>query len=160
MACGGLKPAASRHSPYAAHACNSCHDTESSTSFGSYPAKFALPNPPAGSNLSPELDDKTRSRLRYRVDRLCFQCHQDLNPEAPQNRGLWLHGPFRAGVCLGCHDPHESPHPKLLAAYPWPALCARCHPGYHRGKPAPAGDCRSCHSPHARSGPFPASSNP
>lgn len=98
------------------------------------------------------MDDKTRSRLRYRVDRLCFQCHKDLSPEAPKNRGLWLHGPFKAGVCLGCHDPHESDNPKLLVAYPWASLCGRCHPDYHGGRGAPSrgSDCRSCHSPHAR----------
>lgn len=143
----------SAHAPFTARACSSCHDTEGSLSFGVYSTRFALPKPPRGSTLEPTLDDKTRARLRIRVDQLCFQCHKSLDPESPGMRGLWLHGPFKAGVCVGCHDPHASEHPKLLAAYPWENLCSRCHPDFHDGRRSAAYSlqCRSCHSPHGQS---------
>lgn len=155
LGCRASMDARSVHAPFSAHACAACHDTEGSLSFGVYATTFALPKPPSGSALEPSLDDKTRSRLRFRVDQLCFQCHKALDPGSPEMRGLWLHGPFRAGVCTGCHDPHRSDHRRLLAAYPWEELCARCHSDIHGGKGAAAysRDCRACHSPHAQHGP-------
>lgn len=145
----------SKHRPWVRHACNSCHDTEGSLSFGVYPASFVLPTPRAGSAQEPTIEDRTRARLRVRVDQLCFQCHKDLDPQSPGMRGLWLHPPFRAGVCLGCHDPHQSGHPRLLVEYPWAPLCSRCHPDYHKGRGSAAhpGRCDGCHSPHAQRGP-------
>lgn len=107
-----------------------------------------------GTEQGPQEEEKVRSLLRYRVDRLCFRCHTSLDLSArAELKDAWVHGPFQAGVCLGCHDPHQSENPRLLVAYPWSALCSRCHPGFHGGKEEsahPGAECRSCHSPHYR----------
>lgn len=95
-----------------------------------------------------------KSRLRYRVDRLCFQCHKRLDIDASKETNRWIHGPFRAGACLGCHDPHESPYPKLLTAGSWQELCGRCHPGFHgqNDDSRRSRACKECHYPHAGPG--------
>lgn len=108
------------------------------------------------------MDEKDHKRLRYRVDKLCYQCHTSLDPQAEPNKGLWLHGPFRAGLCLGCHDPHEPGAYRLLIAYPWQNLCVRCHDEFHGGEREKAfpGKCSDCHSPHMQKEAFPGAGAP
>ena len=59
-----------------------------------------------------------------RTERLCLKCH-DKPQHTPDGRTVenmkpvlttsaFLHGPARAGVCSGCHDPHGANHPALL----------------------------------------------
>ena len=106
---------------------------------------------PAATALAPAPEEKTTSLLRYRVDKLCFQCHRGMDPASPENKEKWVHGPFQAGVCLACHAPHESSYPKLLTVYPLEKLCAQCHAEFHSKKGAaayPSRPCADCHSPH------------
>lgn len=96
-------------------------------------------------------EENPSSLLRYRVDKLCFQCHRGMDPASPENKDKWMHGPFQAGVCLACHTPHESGNPKLLSVYPLEKLCGQCHADFHAKKGAaayPARPCSGCHSPH------------
>jgi predicted CXXCH cytochrome family protein len=67
-------------------------------------------------------------------------------------QGKRQHGPFRIGMCSGCHAPHRSAAPKLLVQGP-PDLCFSCHSekGFVRGKvhkPVAEGRCFDCHSSH------------
>jgi predicted CXXCH cytochrome family protein len=92
----------------------------------------------------PQKNKKT-FKLTEEVPGLCAQCH-------PLPGSLkHVHPPVKDGMCMTCHDPHESPEPKLLAR-PVKDLCASCHPDkmdfkYVHG-PAATGDCPSCHVPH------------
>ena len=141
-----------------AHACAWCHDTEASLSWiVDASGRPPLPRPPAGDDLEASLDERGNARLRYRVDKLCFSCHVRLDPKAEANRGMWLHGPFRAGLCLGCHEPHEPSAPSLLISQSWRELCVRCHTSYHGGRKETAyrQECSDCHAPHMRRKAYP-----
>ncbi|MCL6480879.1 MAG: cytochrome c3 family protein [Firmicutes bacterium] len=50
---------------------------------------------------------------------LCSTCHTTQTDVA-------VHGPYRQGDCLLCHDPHVSEHP-ALARTTAQALCTACH---------------------------------
>jgi len=79
----------------------------------------------------------------------CKHCHEDVG------KGLkFLHGPFAQGLCLACHEPHESDNAKLLIA-PKEGLCETCHEDlaadgkkalFHH-KPFDQ-QCAECHSGH------------
>jgi len=92
----------------------------------------------------PQKNKKT-FKLTEEVPGLCAQCHPLLGSLKH------VHPPVKDGMCMTCHDPHESAEPKLLAR-PVRDLCASCHPDkmdfkYVHG-PAATGDCTSCHVPH------------
>jgi predicted CXXCH cytochrome family protein len=85
---------------------------------------------------------------------LCVSCHADVVRNAKAKGG---HAPASDG-CVGCHDPHGSEAPRLLAQ-PEPALCAGCHDpldedlvGKHLGADLAKLDCGSCHDPHGSPG--------
>ncbi len=148
-------PRPSVHEPYRAQRCEDCHDVGGTRARGVLESSF----PDQAGELSSRgkygpasaAEEKTPSLLRYRVDKLCFQCHRGLDPALPENKEKWLHGPFQAGVCLACHAPHESVNPKLLNVYPVAKLCAQCHADFHSKKGAaayPSRPCLGCHSPH------------
>jgi len=50
---------------------------------------------------------------------LCAMCHE-------MEKGPVLHGPYKAGECLACHDPHSSDYPKATLART-NTLCFTCH---------------------------------
>ncbi len=56
---------------------------------------------------------------------LCFTCHQPAKAKT-------VHGPYRAGACISCHEPHHSEQGKLLRASA-STLCSGCHVIDYRG---------------------------
>jgi predicted CXXCH cytochrome family protein len=70
---------------------------------------------------------------------LCAKCHENKLFE-----GKIVHGPVAAGLCLGCHDPHDSDNQGLLKKKP-AALCLDCHPDIAKGPHVIAGFSRSGH---------------
>jgi predicted CXXCH cytochrome family protein len=84
-------------------------------------------------------------KLNEAVPKLCYQCHP------PMGTMKYVHSPVKDGMCLTCHDPHESAEAKLLTQNP-KDLCASCHPDKGDFKfvhgPTATGDCTVCHNPH------------
>ena len=80
---------------------------------------------------------------------LCFKCHKK-----EQFNGSFAHGPFAAGACITCHDPHGGNVPGMLRI-PGQQMCLECHKDMSarlanakfRHKAA-ASECTGCHSPH------------
>jgi predicted CXXCH cytochrome family protein len=71
--------------------------------------------------------------------------------------GRYVHPPVEAGMCTGCHEPHQGDLEKLLLAGP-PELCYNCHgkemfEKENRHPPAAEGQCLICHNPHASQNP-------
>lgn len=64
-------------------------------------------------------DAQTTVTLVATGGELCALCHQ-------ARKDAVLHGPYKAGQCLLCHDPHTSDFPRLLRAAP-NTLCMSCH---------------------------------
>lgn len=64
-------------------------------------------------------DDKTTITLRATDGELCSKCHEiNVNPI--------MHGPYKAGQCLVCHDPHTGAYPAQTRAAA-STLCLGCH---------------------------------
>ena len=64
-------------------------------------------------------DDKTTITLRATGGELCSKCHEiNVNPI--------MHGPYKAGQCLVCHDPHTGAYPAQTRAAA-STLCLGCH---------------------------------
>ncbi len=66
--------------------------------------------------------------------------------------GKEKHGPFKIGMCNGCHTVHQSQNPKLLSGKV-PDLCYTCHntegfTGKNVHKPVADGKCYDCHGNH------------
>jgi predicted CXXCH cytochrome family protein len=61
----------------------------------------------------------TRIELVATGGDLCAVCHE-------AKKDPVLHGPYKNGECLTCHDPHTSEHPKQLRAEV-NSLCLECH---------------------------------
>jgi predicted CXXCH cytochrome family protein len=66
--------------------------------------------------------------------------------------GREKHGPYKIGMCDGCHLPHQCTEPKLLLGKQ-PDLCFTCHStedfknkNVHR--PVAEGRCSDCHGTH------------
>ena len=84
-----------------------------------------------------------------RVDRLCFECHDE-----EDTTKKYVHGPNAAGNCSLCHNPHSSDHKPLLIESK-EKICTRCHSDkdyssekIHAHSPVKQG-CSSCHDPHS-----------
>jgi predicted CXXCH cytochrome family protein len=80
---------------------------------------------------------------------LCLTCHGELT-DAVEGTSESPHPIIDS--CLGCHEPHASVHPALLAS-PAAELCGTCHDQEdlnltHDGQITPSTDCMSCHQPH------------
>jgi predicted CXXCH cytochrome family protein len=90
------------------------------------------------------------ARLVETSEPLCFACHKK-----DSFKGSFVHGPFAAGACITCHNPHGGSVPGMLRAT-GPQMCLECHNDMHpslanadfRHKAALTG-CTDCHSPHA-----------
>jgi predicted CXXCH cytochrome family protein len=68
-------------------------------------------------------------------------------------KGRRKHGPFKIGMCDGCHYSHQSTNPKLLIGA-MPQLCFHCHSekGFiekNVHKPVLDGECFYCHGIHS-----------
>jgi predicted CXXCH cytochrome family protein len=80
---------------------------------------------------------------------LCFKCHKK-----DQFKGSFVHGPFAAGACITCHDPHGGNVPGMLRIS-GKQMCMECHKDMgaqltnarFRHKAIDT-ECTDCHSPH------------
>ncbi len=71
------------------------------------------------------------------------------------DEGKFLHGPFQAGFCVACHNPHGSEQKNFLKHF-GATLCFSCHDeaenmakeSEHVHFPVLKGECTSCHDPH------------
>lgn len=73
---------------------------------------------------------------------LCSQCHERIDI------GSVVHWPVKQGRCSLCHDPHQSPNPRLLRR-PATTLCLSCHNGSQLSHGPEMGACLDCHQPHS-----------
>jgi predicted CXXCH cytochrome family protein len=64
-------------------------------------------------------DGKTKLTLVATGGDLCAKCHEIKKDPV-------LHGPYKAGKCLICHDPHTAPYPGQTRAAV-NTLCLSCH---------------------------------
>jgi predicted CXXCH cytochrome family protein len=99
-----------------------------------------------GSTKPHRTTNKIKAGLSAKGDAYCYTCH-DKAAYAKKSR----HRALR--TCTDCHDPHASPHEKLLVDEP-EKLCLRCHElkefeGKFMHDPVKEGACTSCHDPHA-----------
>ncbi|MGE5323468.1 MAG: cytochrome c3 family protein [Actinomycetota bacterium] len=67
--------------------------------------------------------DTTNIDLIAPKEELCFTCHE-------KSTRATLHGPYKEGKCVLCHDPHTSPYEYQLRAS-GNALCLECHQNRH-----------------------------
>ena len=119
------------HKPYAAGACNRCHEGLKQASGG---MPFAM------------LDVK----VLWKRCRGCHASRDEVGERAVILReGSPLHGPVAAGECESCHVPHDSAFVHLLRGERVEASCLKCHDQLEKrtGSMAPM-DCTSCHDPH------------
>ena len=77
---------------------------------------------------------------------LCFPCHKIGEKE-------YVHETIKKGICLECHNAHQSQYPNLLKSSPIATICLKCHvKGIFKGKtihgPVALGHCNICHEPH------------
>jgi len=132
------------HDPLGGKECSDCHRRVVSSNANCLLAKEDLcefcHEVPAEGGLT---------RLVDTPEPLCFKCHKK-----DQFKGSFVHGPFAAGACITCHDPHGGNVPGMLRI-PGKQMCLECHPGMSarfmnakfRHKAAVT-ECTDCHSPH------------
>lgn len=89
-------------------------------------------------------------QLTAQPPQLCYECH---DAPVPAASGGWVHGPYAAGECLLCHEPHKTTSPHLLRV-PIPSLCYKCHPELAKqvdpnDAKKPHAQCTRCHAAHA-----------
>ncbi len=179
------------HGPVAAGACLLCHNPHESENpkllnnkninnlcVTCHSDKNDMLN--SGDEIHPPVEDSCinchdphaqKHKFQLKADRkkdLCFMCHTDKKDRVENSKNK--HGAIEMGdKCLGCHDPHSSPAPKLLKADDSKAICLTCHsaslPRDEDGKmlmnmgehlannpdahgPVMWGDCAACHNPH------------
>lgn len=137
-------PTVKPHDPLGGKACSDCHKRVASSKVNCLLAKEDLCDfchkVPAEGGLA---------RLVKDSEPLCFKCHKK-----DQFKGNFVHGPFAAGACITCHDPHGGDVPGMLRAT-GSQMCLGCHPYMNaqftnarfRHQAAATG-CLDCHSPH------------
>lgn len=137
-------PAVKPHDPLAGKACVDCHKRVASPNVNCLLAKADLCDfchqIPAEGGLS---------KLLETPEPLCFECHRK---DSFQDR--FVHGPYAAGACVTCHDPHGGNIPGMLRI-PGPQMCSGCHKEMdarisnarfqHKTTRT---DCAQCHAPH------------
>jgi len=113
---GSAEPSQIRISPLA-KLCNECHDPVAINKHVHDPVAKGecLGCHPAHGGKEPKL-------LNASGRGLCFECHEELNPEAAGSREIHL----SEEDCAGCHWPHNSDFANLLTGPPL-ELCFRCH---------------------------------
>ncbi len=89
------------------------------------------------------------ARLVEAPEPLCFKCHKK-----DQFKGSFVHGPFAAGACITCHDPHGGNVPGMLRIT-GKQMCLDCHTSMSAllsnarfRHEAASTECVDCHSPH------------
>jgi len=120
---GPRKTRYSEHGPYAAKACNGCHQSMSGNSFVAPRDKLCLRchelkldkkylHGPLAAGGCLSCHDPHSSQYRFLLladaDTFCFRCH---------DRALIESNPVHtdvAGQCTVCHDPHASDNERLL----------------------------------------------
>ncbi len=148
--------------------CGQCHSTRST--------KKVL-HPPVSEGLCLECHDPHASdftaRLREPIFTTCTRCHPSKaiqNATSATKHGA-LDSALNPKVCVACHDPHQSDHPKRLIDWPPEKVCLTCHdkpveapdkklldmaawltqherkPEFRHG-PLREGKCPDCHEPH------------
>ncbi|MEK6790739.1 MAG: cytochrome c3 family protein, partial [Deltaproteobacteria bacterium] len=134
--------------------CNTCHDPHSSDT------KFVLLTD--GNALCAKCHDIGSAKgiaghSGYNVKGTrCLTCHA---PHASSGDGklrrAFVHKPFGAGECVGCHNAPDTDKP-LKTKLESDKLCYSCHAdaakAYSTGKahdPVAKGRCAECHNPHA-----------
>jgi predicted CXXCH cytochrome family protein len=132
------------HDPLAGKACVECHKRVAPSKVNCLLAKddlceFCHKIPSEGG----------LARLVETSEPLCFKCHKK-----DQFKGNFVHGPFAAGACTICHNPHGGNVPGMLRVT-GPQMCLECHKDMHPGianaefrHKAASTDCLDCHSPH------------
>ncbi|MEW6586320.1 MAG: cytochrome c3 family protein [Nitrospirota bacterium] len=90
--------------------------------------------------------------LTQNMPKLCYGCHDE-----SKFKGDVVHAPIAAGMCTGCHDPHQSDNGKILKE-PLPEVCYTCHDKAKFTKKYVHNvinvvGCGSCHSPHVAGNP-------
>jgi predicted CXXCH cytochrome family protein len=123
-----------------------------------------------------DIDDKRIVHIPVEEED-CFACHRQVNRKHPKSRGAdfvlteatledlcrscheldtersGLHNPVAEGMCLSCHDPHQSDAPYLLPGETTSAVCVQCHDTGTKDKrythgPVAVGACEVCHLSH------------
>jgi len=137
-------PAVRPHDPLGGKECSGCHRRVASSKVNCLLAKEDLcefcHQVPAEGGLT---------RLVEAPEQLCIKCHTK-----DQFKGSFVHGPFAAGACITCHDPHGGNVPGMLRIA-GRQMCLECHKDMtarlanakflHK---AAATECTDCHSPH------------
>jgi len=133
-----------QHGPFAAGECGRCHSLGQSKSFlGNRDATNQAPTSTTAVSAS--------SRLTMPTQELCVSCHTQHGAEFARDRGLQQHLPVAAGLCTGCHNPHQSLRQYMLLMADNIALCSGCHDptalsAVHAE--SPQRDCIECHNAH------------
>jgi predicted CXXCH cytochrome family protein len=137
-------PTVKPHDPLGGKKCSDCHRRVASSKVNCLIAKEDLcefcHQVPAEGGLA---------RLVEPPEPLCLKCHKK-----DQFKGSFAHGPFAAGACVTCHDPHGGNVPGMLRMT-GQQMCLECHKDMSarfanarfRHK-ATATNCLDCHSPH------------
>lgn len=81
-------------------------------------------------------------------NQLCTRCHKMVKDQKSQ------HMPAKRGMCLNCHEPHQSDNRNLLKKAKPGELCKGCHrkvgqDGESKHGPVSTYQCTACHNPHA-----------
>ena len=88
-------------------------------------------------------------QLANKKTEICLKCHKMVKDEKSQ------HMPAKRGMCLNCHDPHQSDNRFLLTKRPAGDLCKGCHRKILTAEtktqhgPVQDANCTGCHDPHA-----------
>lgn len=95
--------------------CLKCHPTENQGKF----VHTAMGIGCESCHQAASAGDKTTITLRATGGDLCSKCHKI-------NKDLVVHGPYQAGQCLICHNPHNGAYPAQTRAAA-STLCLDCH---------------------------------
>ena len=133
-----------QHGPFAAGECGRCHSLGQSTSFL---GNTGQSNPAAYTPSSVSAS----SRLTLPKQKLCINCHTQHGAAYIGERELKQHLPAAAGLCTGCHNPHQSLRRYMLLKADNVELCGSCHnlatlTPVHSANPQQ--DCVECHNAH------------
>ena len=155
--------------------CLSCHDALARRLAAPKAVVHAAVSDGACSDCHAAHGGAAEALLRRDQPELCGECHDVAGDDLRKAHAGYSVGAAR---CTGCHDPHVSPGPKLVAASQHPPFadrdCATCHLAPDgRGEPRLKRDvlaecnnchdlgktraqdvrCFDCHTPHASSRP-------
>ncbi len=133
-----------QHGPFAAGECERCHSLGQSKSFLGNRATINVA-PLAVTTVS------ASSRLVFPPEQLCVSCHSQHDASSVRDLGLQQHPPAAAGMCTGCHSPHQSLRRYMLLGANNHELCSGCHEPetlspVHAENPGQ--DCIACHNAH------------